>query len=234
MVRLVVLALAACSDPSPLDEVPDSTAELEAWDHIAAAASPLDAARPHFVAAGDYNRDESSRIRELETWAEAGGRLPYYAVSDPNDAHQGVSGIAFTIVRSHADDDRALEAALYLAQQLRRDQGAFINGLIGTGIAQQAIAHRRHPPGFAARYAPTDDEFFHILAGEALWARTHSPLEGDRMWRWVAEAPRDRNGLLALLLQRAVLEPDSTSEITLIYAIKMYTAVDAYQHWLAR
>jgi hypothetical protein len=234
VVRLVAVALlVACSGPSH-DDCDD-----EAWERIADLAGTAPRTDPvidHLRAAASYHLDQAKRITELEAWAEAGGRVVHFDPVDTFDDFLGVCGIGLRIAKERADDDRALEAALYLGQQLRAN-GALMNGMTGFAIARLAAEHRKNAPPFAARYAPTDAEVFRMFAGEAIWART-SP-DGDRdaadaTWRWLADAPRDRTGFTGAVYARAIAGTDMMAPITPLFAEKAYASVDTYQRWLAR
>jgi hypothetical protein len=237
MRRLIVIAaIAGCENPSVIDDIrlPYPSRETYVWDTLAKLAAPIDRAHAHLAAVGDYKLPETIRIAELEAWAEAGGRLPPFDVTATVES--GTGGIALTIAKQHPDDDRALQAALYLAQQLRRNETNLSRGMLAAGITIVLTKHRAHPPAFAARYAPTDDEVPHIFAGEAMWARTSPEVDretADRLWGWLADAPRDRLGLSTAIAVRA-LRGDESAQMSQWYVARMYFAVDDYQRWLAR
>jgi len=227
-VRLVGIALlfVACS-----------ARDDEAWKRIAAIAGTApatDCASARLKAAASYGLDGAQRIAEIEAWAEAGGQvIDFDPLNDPDHLYDAFV-VGIRIAKDHADDDRALEAALYLGQQLR-GCGPLTNGMIGFAIARFAAEYRSQPPPFAARYAPTDAEVFRMFAGEAMWMRT-SPAgdrdEAEKQWRWLASAPRDRLGFTGALSAQTFMQ--AVWPFTYEYADKAYDAVDEYQRWLAR
>jgi hypothetical protein len=235
---LVLVALVACENPSRLDDYDPSRvpiSDVQAWLTIRDR-TPLDAVDQHLVAAGDFAKDLPHRIAELEAWAEADGRLVRDPM-DPDDLELGIVGTGRKIAELHADDDRALEAALHLAQRLRRDHSSLGDAMIAAGITREAAKHRLHAPAFAARYAPSDEEAIRAFDGEAMWAMRQTPsCSPDRpqlsSWTWLADAPRDRAGFTAALQRE--LRGSPLIEYSQLAATKLFAAVDDYQLWLAR
>jgi hypothetical protein len=209
--------LAACTDSeSRLDDVDAPVGDDAKWQAIAELANP---SPPDDLAMlTDLRLTRAEQIAMLETWAEHGGRIAQRARrSDrPFTGEDMACVTAGRIVDDRADDDRALEAALYTAQRLRRAPATMMSALCSAGITVRATRHRAHAPRFAARYAPTDTEVMQAIAAEALYVRrvvaeTHDPDPPD--WTWLATAPRDRAGFLVELFQHfppvvGALRPD--------------------------
>ncbi|HTR49405.1 MAG TPA: hypothetical protein VMJ10_01780 [Kofleriaceae bacterium] len=224
----LIVAMVGCRNHAE----PDRGAELPTLAELARTPDELDAA-------ADPHLDEAARVAALETWAEHGGRI--VVPTAPTDTFVQGRELAFAvaarIAKDKPDDDRALEAALYAAQRLRRDNPTLLRAMLSTGITIEAIRHRAHPPAFAARYAPTDAEVVQALAGEALYsARAHAehPDAADPWpsWAWLATEPRDRSSVLSQMFQH--LPPWSMYSGESEMAVRMYIAVDDYQRWLAR
>jgi hypothetical protein len=257
-VAALVVAVAACEAPSPLELAPsaDPHDDTAAWHEMARRARPLD------VASGELDgvfaaQTDADKIAALEAWMAAGGRLwevpPRRALEAGDDA-LAVAMVGITAAQVGATDDRALAAALYTAQRLRRDGADLTAAAASAAIVRKAVAVRPHAPTFAAAFAPTDEEVARGLAAEAMaiarlvaWSssvdaarvddgrgatyRDHAAHAGDdplAAWTWLATAPTDRDGLLA-----AIGAHDGNRTGLLRQARTLYDSVDAYRRWMA-
>jgi hypothetical protein len=263
MRALVALAVAqgallwACAAPSPLELAPSAAADdSAAWRELARRARPLDVASGELDAA-IAARSEPDKVAALEAWMAAGGRLwevPPRRAVEAGDVALSAAAAAIAAAEAGESDDRALAAALYTAQRLRRDGTDLTAAAAAAAIIRKAIAARPHAPTFAAAYAPTDDEVARGFAAEAMalarleaWSssadaahvafdrassyRDHAARPGDdplAAWTWLATAPTDRDGLVA-----AIVAHGGGGDELLHQARVLYDSVDAYRRWMA-
>jgi hypothetical protein len=258
----IVASVCACAAPSPLELAPsaDPHDDTAAWHEMARRARPFDVASSELDAALAATTD-ADKIAALEAWMAAGGRLwdvpPRRPVEAGDDALAVVMA-AIAAAQAGATDDRALAAALYTAQRLRRDGADLTANALAVAIVRKAIAARPHAPTFAAAFAPTDDEVARGFAAEAMaisrylaWSTTadaarlasdtgasyrdlartldENPLD---KWSWIATAPTDRDGLLAAIGTH-IGNDNQLRDSLLAQAHKLYDSVDAYRRWMA-
>lgn len=262
---IVVSWAAACESPSRLDPLlaADRAPDRAAWSAIATRAQPLDVDAEHLeLAVAGFQRDKPAefpaRARALEAWAAAHGAMPDAppAPMDEADAAARLVSVASTLVDAHPDDDALVEAALYAAQRMRRDGRSIATVLIGMSLANHVAAKRPQPPGFAATYAPTDDEAIHAFAAEAMYskrlrtwldtsdgraAKHVTPGDVDQLLRWwepLAHAPRDRAGFQAFIATMAASGGEGNTQVASFakqlpsYSRKLFDEVDRYRRWL--
>nr|HEX4312883.1 hypothetical protein [Kofleriaceae bacterium] len=281
---LVWLACGACANASPLAGAGEAATvngsadgEAAAWREIATRARPIDASSELLERALDGDITQLNvKTQFLEQWTDAGGRLtttPHVRPFDDNDRAMAIGMLGLQILEGSSGehtnvgvglaavpDDRTFEAALYLAQRMRRDGDSMLYAMLAVAIERKVMQLHRQPPAFAATYAPTDAEVVRAFDAEAMWvARTAAWAQTDDAsrvtdlggtasykdllklrdsdplteWSWLASAPSDRGGFEATLAARAAAAPqgDPARELP-DYAKKLYETVDAYQQWL--
>ncbi len=257
---VALVASAACANPSPLDRTspagndPTQAADATAWREIAARARPLDTGGELLDIALTAT-SLAERLAALETWAAAGGRIarvPPRRAFGAGDLPVAIGKLGLDAAAAAATDDRALQAALYTAQRLRRDGDDLVSATVAVAIIRKVIQVRPHAPAFAASFAPTDAEVVRGFAAEAMavtrlraWAETPDAARvpardgksyrdfaagGDPLaaWTWLATAPEDRAGFTAAIAKHADADPALAR-----YAQILFDDVDAYRRWMA-
>jgi hypothetical protein len=249
---VICFALAGCEQqPSMLDDLPDrrfaEITEFEDWAAIEERALPLsvhnDLLQQAVAIPARGSVDE--RAAALIAWMDAGGSVPI-ATTAATLGHRAfdVSPIQIVeLVNAKPDDDRLFEAALYAASKMRRDGTGYVAAMLAHIITNKLSQARPVAPSFAAKYAPTDEEVFRLIAAEAMWVRRTSfeyeaPAERARsadlaMWRTFANAPRERAAFLAFIDRTCAAHPKAqTCAMLRRYADRMFDVVDRYQVWL--
>jgi hypothetical protein len=250
----LAIVVAACSRPSPLERALEAGSDdSAAWRAIAFRARPFDTAAAQLDAAL-VATSPPERVAALEAWVAAGGRIgrvPPLRAIDAGDLTVAIGALGLDAAAASGSDDRALEAALYTAQRLRRDGDDLTATTAAVAIVRKAIQVRPRPPVLAAGYAPTDAEVVRGFAAEAMalartyaWSTTADAARvparagksykdlaaGDPLadWTWLADAPTDRDGFTAALARHAGHAPELVR-----YARTLFDNVDAYRRWLA-